>query len=109
MIGRAIISAACVGLLVGCSDPAKQVLFEGMHFNGRLQVDNEDKRSFVASASPVSQSLDGAREAARFEGTTYCVRKYGRSDIDWSASPEAEASALNIVEDTLVVQGRCAE
>ena len=80
-----------------------------MSFKGRLKADKEDKRSFVATAAPVSQGLDGAREAARYEGTTYCVRKYGRSEINWVASPGAKATALNIVEDTLTVQGRCAE
>lgn len=109
MIRTALICGSMIGLLAGCSDPDKQVLFDGQQFNGRLKADKEDKRNFVASAGPVSQSLDGAREAARFEGTTYCIRRYGRSDIEWVASPEAEATALNIVEDVLTVQGRCAE
>lgn len=103
-----ICSVLCAGL-AGCSDPDKEQLFDGLSFKGRLQVDKEDKRNFLATATPVSQSLDGAREAARFEGTAYCVRKYGRSDIDWSAGPEAEANALNITENVLTLQGRCAE
>ena len=109
MIRATLICVGVIGLLAGCSDPDKMVLFDGQKFNGRLQADKEDKRNFVASASPVSQSLEGAREAARFEGASYCVRRYGRSDIEWVASPEAEATALNVVEDVLTVQGRCAE
>ena len=109
MIRVAIISCLALSVLGGCTDPKKQVLFDGMSFKGRLNADKEDKRSFIASAQPVSQGLEGAREAARFEGTTYCIRKYGRSEIDWVASPDADATALNIVEDTLTVKGRCAE
>ena len=105
----AILSTLALSMLAGCTNPDDQVRFDGLLFNGRLTADKEDTRSFVASVTPVSQSLEGAREAARYEGTTYCIRKYGRSDIDWTASPEAEATALNIVEDTLTVQGRCAE
>jgi hypothetical protein len=109
MIRLAIILSVAFATLAGCSDPTKAVYFDGKQFSGRLQADKEDKRSFTATSAPVSQSLEGAREAARFEGTTYCVRKYGRSEIDWIASPEADATALNISEDVLTVQGRCAE
>lgn len=104
----ALIFPALVAL-TGCADPSKAILFEGLSFKGRLQADKEDKRSFVATAGPVSQSLDGAREAARYEGTTYCIRKYGRSDIDWTLDPEAEEASLQIADDLLTVQGRCAE
>lgn len=109
MIRFALICSFALGALAGCSDPTRQVLFDGLPFKGRLSADKDDKRNFVATAAPVSQSLEGAREAARFEGTSYCVRKYGRSDIEWAASPDAEATALNIVEDVLTVQGRCSE
>ncbi len=109
MIRTAFITCAALAALTGCTDPSRQVLFDGMQFNGRTNIDKDDKRNFVATASPVSQSLQGAREAARFEGTSYCVRKYGRSDIEWGASPDADATELNIVEDVLTVQGRCAE
>jgi len=109
MIRAAFISCAALAVLAGCSDPTKLVLFDGQQFVGRLKADKDDKRNFVATSAPVSRSLEGAREAARFEGTSYCVRKYGRSDIEWSVSPEAEATELSIVDDVLTVQGRCAE
>ena len=109
MIRIAFICSVALVALMGCTDPSRQVLFDGLQFNGRTNIDKEDKRNFVVTASPVSQSLEGAREAARFEGTSYCVRKYGRSDIEWGASPDAEATALNIVDDVLTVQGRCVE
>ncbi|MEP5154534.1 hypothetical protein [Planktotalea sp.] len=95
--------------MTACEDPQHAVLFDGMRYSGRLQADKEAKRNFTATAAPVSQGLDGAREAARFEGTSYCVRKYGSSDIIWTASPDAEATALSVVDDKLTVQGRCAE
>ena len=109
MIRIAFIWSVALVALMGCTDPSRQVLFDGLQFNGRTNIDKEDKRNFVVTAAPVSQSLEGAREAARYEGTTYCVRKYGSSDIEWALSPDAEPTALSIVEDVLTVQGRCAE
>lgn len=109
MIRSAIISAAALLMLAGCEDPKNATLFDGMRFAGRLQADSEDKRAFTATVAPVSQGLEAAREAARYEGTTYCVRKYGSSDINWTLSPDAEATALSVTEDQLTVQGRCAE
>lgn len=109
MIRNAIICGAASLMLTGCEDPKNATLFDGMRYSGRLQADSEDKRSFTATVSPVSQGLEAAREAARFEGTTHCVRNYGSSDIDWVLSPDAEATALSITDDQLSVQGRCAE
>ncbi|MEM9581114.1 MAG: hypothetical protein AAF891_10540 [Pseudomonadota bacterium] len=108
MIRPAFICAA-LALVAGCEDPTKAILFDGMRYTGRLQADSEDKRSFVATAGPVSQGLEGAREAALYEGNVYCIRKYGRSDIDWALSPDAAANALSITDDLLTVKGRCAE
>ena len=109
MIRTAIISGAALLVLAGCEDPKNAVLFDGQRFSGRLQADSENKRNFTATVAPVSLSLEGAREAARYEGTTYCVRKYGSSDIIWALSPDAEATALSVADDQLTVQGRCAE
>lgn len=109
MIRMAFICGAAVMTLAGCEDPKNAVLFDGMRYTGRLQADSEVKRNFTATVTPVSQGLEGAREAARYEGTTYCVRNYGNSDIAWTLSPDAEATGLSIVEDVLTVQGRCAE
>jgi len=106
MIRAAFILPALVAL-TACEDPKKAVLFDGQRYAGRTQVDSEDKRRFVATAGPVSQGLDGAREAARYEGTTYCIRRYGRSDIAWTIDPDSETP--QVVDDQLTVQGRCSE
>ncbi|MGB7317452.1 MAG: hypothetical protein WBC85_05740 [Planktotalea sp.] len=109
MIRSVIISGAALLVLAGCEDPKHAQLFDGMRYSGRLQVESESRRNFTATVTPVSQGLEGAREAARFEGTTHCVRKYGSSDIIWTLSPDADATALSIENDQLTVQGRCAE
>lgn len=93
--------------LTACEDPKKAVLFDGQRYVGRTQADSEDKRNFIATAGPVSQGLEGAREAARYEGTTYCIRRYGRSEIIWVLDPDAEVPA--IADDIMTVQGRCVE
>lgn len=109
MILRGLKSIALVATVAACADSADIPRFDGLQFGGRLQADREDRRAFTAQVAPVSQSLAGAREAARHEGTVYCVRNYGSSDIEWIADPDADESALQIEDDRLFVAGRCAE
>lgn len=62
---------------------------------------------FSATVRDVSQSLDGAREAGRFEGTKYCIAQYGTSKIKWNVGPDTAAEYLRVVDDTLTFSGRC--
>jgi hypothetical protein len=106
---RALISFALVAAVSACAESGTIPRFDGLQFGGRLQADREDRRAFTAQVAPVSQSLAGAREAARHEGTVYCVRNYGSSDIEWISDPDADENALQIEDDRLFVSGRCAE
>lgn len=87
-----------------------RIRFDGEIFRGSAKaIDKSDRRVFIATAGPVSKSLAGAREALRYEGTKYCIKWFGISEINWTIDPQAEATALPMDGDKLVIQGSCAE
>ncbi|MGZ2258304.1 hypothetical protein [Roseobacter sp. A03A-229] len=59
------------------------------------------------TAAPVSASLLGAREAARYEATIFCVTEYGSSAIEWVVGPDDADEVLPITNDTLTLEGAC--
>lgn len=88
----------------------RRVRFDGEVFRGNAKaLDRADRRGFVATAGPVSRSLKGAREAVRYEGTKYCIRWFGVSDIDWVVDPLAEGATLPIDNDKIILRGTCVE
>ncbi|WP_299962404.1 hypothetical protein [uncultured Roseobacter sp.] len=93
-------------LLMGCGSDAEDIRFDGQFYNTSVS-DLDERHKFEVTASPVSASLTGAREAARYEATIYCVNNYGSSDITWVVGPDAEDATLPISGDTLTLQGAC--
>jgi hypothetical protein len=109
---RGLVVLTCVALtLTACGRTVdKRIRFDDQIFRGNAKaIDRADKRYFVATAGPVSRSLEGAREALRYEGTKYCIKHFGISDIEWDVDPQAEATALPIADDKLVIKGHCVE
>ncbi|MDO6725567.1 hypothetical protein Q4544_01360 [Cognatishimia sp. 1_MG-2023] len=68
------------------------------------KVSKEDRSKFIVSVAPASATLDGAREAALYGGTEYCIQQYGTSVIAWAHGPEDEP---RIDGDKLFVEGVC--
>lgn len=98
----------CSGIFGGGSGASKKVTFDGQRFRGSAKaVDRADRSVFIATAGPVSRSPEGAREAVRYEGTRYCIRWFGISDIDWEIDPDAET--LPVQNDKAVLKGKCVE
>lgn len=107
---RAIAALIMAGLaLTACGPSDDDISFDGHFFNSRLNSDREDRAQFTVTTKPVSASLDGAREAARYEATVYCVNRFGLSDVDWVVGPDDESDTFTIKDDTLLLQGRCRE
>ncbi len=104
--------AMTIGVLVGalalgaCAKPGERVLFDGKYYPARVKKDGDQRENFVVTVQRVEQGLNGAREAGRYEGITYCVENYGSSDITWINGPEDEAAALTD-SGNLVLRGSC--
>lgn len=97
----------CAALLAGCTSSEDRLFFDGQLYNAKLRKVDRQLDQFQITVRPVSKSLLGAREAGRYEATSYCINLLGSSDITWTEGPDVEEGALTIDKDTLVLQGRC--
>ena len=103
-----ILTVLGLALLAGCSRDDDRILFDGQAFRGKAKhIERDDRRSFTATVSPVSASVDGAREAGRFEGVKYCIQQYGTSRIAWATGPDDDPQTWSIDRDTVTFTGRC--
>ncbi|WP_300031286.1 hypothetical protein [uncultured Roseobacter sp.] len=93
-------------LLTGCGPDDDTIFFDGQFYRAKAKKDGE-RHQFRATARPVSASIEGAREAARYEAITYCVVNYGSSDIIWETDPDVPAEELQVADDTLTLTGSC--
>lgn len=101
----AILGAAS---LSGCdSSGDDQMLFDGQSFRMKANDIDNDVERFTVEVRPVSASIEGAREAGRYEATRYCIENFGSSDIDWVFGPDDEVTRLQITDDRLILQGAC--
>ena len=66
-----------------------------------------ERLTYTLRVRNASQSITGAREAARYEATVYCVTNYGSSDIKWVVGPDTPPENLRLVDDALTFQGAC--
>ena len=104
-VGMALLVS--VVALSACGPDDDDILFDGQFFRAKLKSERSTPDEFVVTTSPVSASLLGAREAARYEATVYCVNRFGRSDIVWAVGPDDPDEQMPISNDTLTLQGRC--
>jgi hypothetical protein len=86
-----------------------RILFDGQAFRAKAKV--VDKKvspaDFSVVVNGVSASLDGAREAGRYEGTKFCIENFGSSRIEWKVGPDTEPQQLQISDDKLTFAGTC--
>lgn len=108
------LAGLCAGALVlaaGCEKREDRLIpFDGVRFKAKAAA--VDKKvtlaDFTSTVWGVSQTLEGARAAAGYEGTKYCIAQYGTSNIEWSVGPDTAPEHLTIIDDTLTFSGRCA-
>lgn len=110
---RAVILLAMAGVLAGCGGVRERLgvergidVFDGQRFRMSASADRRDPQNFVASARPVSASLDGALQAAEYEATRHCIKYFGTSEIDWVNGPDIPPEQL-VDGDTLSLSGAC--
>ncbi len=107
--GRWCAVALMLTLTACAGQRERQVAFDGHVFKAKASaVDKAVSRAdFTATVSGVSKSLEGAREAGRYEGTKYCIVNYGSSRINWAVGPDTAPAQLRVVDDSLTFAGRC--
>lgn len=103
LLVAALLLSACAG-----ERRADRVAFDGVFFRSNASKIDRKRDRFEVTVSPASASLDGAREAGRYEAIRYCIENYGSSDIDWLDGPDAEDGTLTIANDRLLLRGICA-
>jgi hypothetical protein len=101
---------ACLGLLiltlVACGRGPNRLPFDDQYFRATAKpVERGEREVFEVVVRQASKSETGARQAAAHEATGYCIRWFGRSDIDWITDPADEA--VRIENDLLTVRGTC--
>ena len=95
-------------LVAGCSGKIRNVnavKFDGHYFAGRVSKSSVDPHGFSVRIRNAAKSIAGAREAARYEATIYCIEQFGTSDIIWPIGPDDEAISLS--NRSLTLAGRC--
>ena len=93
--------------VAACAKKEERVLFNGQYYPTKSKSASEDRQGFVVSVKRATKGLDGAREAGRLEGTKYCLKNFGTSDIKWVQGPDAENGTLNISGGNLNLTGSC--
>lgn len=104
-----LVCAAIVATTAACANRKKetQVAFEGVFFHA-VATRSDDRRDIFSVTIPgVSRSLPGALEAARYQGTRYCIANYGTSRIAWITGPDQEVGTLPVVDDAIRFEGEC--
>lgn len=102
------VALAALLLVSGCNGArADKVAFDGVNFRSNASAIDKQRDFFEISVKPASSSIDGAREAGRYESTRYCIENFGTSTVDWLQGPDAAAGTLNIVNDSLILRGTC--
>jgi uncharacterized protein YceK len=108
---RILLILTCVALAIsGCSRLGRSTtLYDGQYYSAKARNTGDDKHDFTVTVRPVSNGLEGARQAGHHEGTKYCIRQYGVSSIDWTVGPDTPDTQLAFDDSTLTFVGRCVE
>lgn len=86
-----------------------RVAFDGQYFRAKVKPVNKKTApaEFTVTVNDVSASIDGAREAGRYEATKFCIQNFGSSRIKWKLGPDTEPQNLRIENDKLTFAGSC--
>lgn len=119
IVGGAIALSGCGALgslSSGASGPfsglgavtGSQNQIEGVRFRTSLSAVTADDRGFTTVTRGAARNLAAAAEAGRVEAVEYCIRRFGGSEIIWTASPDRPAEETPLDErGSLVLAGSC--
>ena len=109
LLAGGLVAATLVSACSVVQPSSEKARFDGQYF--RTKVKPVDKKAapadFTIVVNGVSASLDGAREAGRYEATKYCISKFGSSRVNWKVGPDTEPQKLPISDDKLTLAGSC--
>ena len=104
---KLILSLICVTALVACNQNRKVPPFEGKYFRAKASKVDKQRDVFTIKVKGVDQSFEGARQAAEYEGQTYCLNLYGSTDIEWNIGPDTPDAEVPLENNTLTYSGTC--
>ncbi len=104
-LATVVVASTLVAACSGTIRNVNAVKFDGHYFAGRASKSGADPHGFSVRIRNAAKSIAGAREAARYEATIYCIQQFGTSDIIWSIGPDDEAISLS--NRSLTLAGRC--
>ena len=104
-LATVVVASTLVAACSGTTRNVNAVKFDGHYFAGRASKSSLDPHGFFVRIRNAAKSIAGAREAARYEATIYCIEQFGTSDIIWSIGPDDEAISLS--NRSLTLAGRC--
>ena len=104
-LATVVVASTLVAACTGTIRNVNAVKFDGHYFAGRASKSSADPHGFSVRIRNAAKSIAGAREAARYEATIYCIQQFGTSDIIWSIGPDDEAISLS--NRSLTLAGRC--
>ena len=104
-LATVVVASTLVAACSGTIRNVNAVKFDGHYFAGRASKSSADPHGFSIRIRNAAKSIAGAREAARYEATIYCIQQFGTSDIIWSIGPDDEAISLS--NRSLTLAGRC--
>lgn len=104
-LATVVVASTLVAACSGTIRNVNVVKFDGHYFAGRASKSSADPHGFSVRIRNAAKSIAGAREAARYEATIYCIQQFGTSDIIWSIGPDDEAISLS--NRSLTLAGRC--
>ncbi|SDZ03931.1 hypothetical protein SAMN05444004_105137 [Jannaschia faecimaris] len=119
VVGAALSLSGCGAfgsLSSGASSPfsgmggmrGSQSEIEGIRFRTRVSAVSEDKRGFTTMTRGAARNLTAAAEAGRVEAVEYCIRRFGGSEIIWTAGPDREPEQMPLdTSGALVLAGAC--
>ncbi|RKF15007.1 hypothetical protein D6850_09105 [Roseovarius spongiae] len=93
--------------LSACAKPGERVRFDGNYYPAKAKKAGDARENFVVSVRRVGQGIEGARAAAAYEGTRYCIKNFGDSTITWQPGADPADGALRVEGDALTVRGSC--
>ncbi|MGR3503764.1 hypothetical protein [Pseudaestuariivita sp.] len=104
---NAMILVLALGALASCTERTNYHQFDGVFFRADAKSQRSNRAEFRVEVRQATQTLEGAREAGRYEATQHCLRFFGTSLVDWENGPDDGTDVLE--GDTLILTGTCVE